>query len=565
MALLKTLTVNGVTYKVATPVPEVNITLTASAWTGSDDRYSQVVSVPGVTAKSQVNLTPSMEQVDIFYEKNITFVTKNEGGVVTVYVIGQKPENNYTMPATIVEVVTDSTTIYGSLVTTPINPDKLTPGDIVRSVNGVVPDEYGNVTVSIPGGNGGGGEGGFSPIATVRQTDDGAIISITDVNGTTTATVANGKDGTSYTVSMVDRDYGYDMRVSSERGIVGYPIYHGKDGTTPHIGENGHWWIGNTDTGVPAESNSAGTSGTGLSQTEKTIILTLFRNIAYTSDMSNLVNELGALWGVVPDEPDEPDEPDVTAYTVTNNLTNVTNSNSDTTASGYYTATLSVADGYVMNVTITMGGVDITDDVFTADGTILIQNVTGDIVITAAAELAPIPVLYQLSNTPRTVNANLYEDTGLAFGSNTANGYTDNWTVCVDVTVTTFSKHAFCVATSDNARCIGFTTNGAGAGLIYILNNNSVTIPSNAEQKYKFVITHAANADKKATVHRIVDGVVVSTEVSASYGAFNNSVYAANLFVGGKTAAEFAGTFNEFTIYNTVLSEAHIAEFLGVA
>lgn len=44
-------------------------------------------------------------------------------------------------------------------------------------------------------GGGGGGEDGFSPIATVTQTDSGATITITDKNGTTTATVTNGKDG----------------------------------------------------------------------------------------------------------------------------------------------------------------------------------------------------------------------------------------------------------------------------------------------------------------------------------------------------------------------------------
>jgi hypothetical protein len=314
-------------------------------------------------------------------------------------------------------------------------------------------------------------------------------------------------------------------------------------------------------------SGTAGGTGDGLTQEEKNVILTLFKNIAYTSDMSNTVKSLETLWsgGGGNDDPPE-DLPDpVVAYEVINNLTNVTNSNKATTASGYYSATLTVEDGYVMNVTITMGGMDITDSVYTEDGTILIPEVTGDIVITATAELAPIPVLYQLSNAPRTVNADLYEDTGLTFGSSTANGYTDNWTSCVDVIATTLSKHAFCVATSDNTRCIGFTTNGAGTGQIYVCNNSSVTILNNDEKRYKFVITHAANADKKATVHRIVDGVVVSTEVSASYGAFNNSVYAANLFVGGKTAAEFVGTFNEFTIYNKVLSDAHIAEFLGVA
>ena len=38
------------------------------------------------------------------------------------------------------------------------------------------------------------GEDGFSPIAKVTQTDDGAVITITDKNGTTEAVVKNGKN-----------------------------------------------------------------------------------------------------------------------------------------------------------------------------------------------------------------------------------------------------------------------------------------------------------------------------------------------------------------------------------
>ena len=47
------------------------------------------------------------------------------------------------------------------------------------------------------GGTGGGepGADGFSPVANVKQTASGAVITITDKQGTTTATVSNGKDG----------------------------------------------------------------------------------------------------------------------------------------------------------------------------------------------------------------------------------------------------------------------------------------------------------------------------------------------------------------------------------
>lgn len=79
-------------------------TLLASAWEGSGNVYSQVVNIEGVTKNSQVDLTPSLEQLAIFYEKDIAFVTENDGGVVTVYVVGQKPQNDYTIQVTITEV-----------------------------------------------------------------------------------------------------------------------------------------------------------------------------------------------------------------------------------------------------------------------------------------------------------------------------------------------------------------------------------------------------------------------------------------------------------------------------
>lgn len=83
------------------------VTLLASGWVGNANLYSQVVNIDGVTEKSQVDLTPSVEQLLVFYEKDLTFVTKNEGGVVTVYAIGQKPTNDYTIQVTITEVANE--------------------------------------------------------------------------------------------------------------------------------------------------------------------------------------------------------------------------------------------------------------------------------------------------------------------------------------------------------------------------------------------------------------------------------------------------------------------------
>ena len=81
------------------------VTLLADAWVDEGDHlYSQVVEIEGVTENSQVDLTPDVQQLAVFYDKDLTFVTENEDGVVTVYAIGQKPANDYTIQVTITEV-----------------------------------------------------------------------------------------------------------------------------------------------------------------------------------------------------------------------------------------------------------------------------------------------------------------------------------------------------------------------------------------------------------------------------------------------------------------------------
>ena len=81
-----------------------DVFLPASEWVGSDSLYSQVVTIPGTTEYSKVDLLPSVEQLAIFHNKDVAFVTENEDGVVTVYAIGDKPLLDYTMQAQITEV-----------------------------------------------------------------------------------------------------------------------------------------------------------------------------------------------------------------------------------------------------------------------------------------------------------------------------------------------------------------------------------------------------------------------------------------------------------------------------
>lgn len=80
------------------------VELLAANWVGEGNLYSQVVPVYGVTPKSQVDLTPSVEQLAIFHDKDLALVAENEDGVVTVYAIGQKPTSDYMIQVTITEV-----------------------------------------------------------------------------------------------------------------------------------------------------------------------------------------------------------------------------------------------------------------------------------------------------------------------------------------------------------------------------------------------------------------------------------------------------------------------------
>jgi hypothetical protein len=80
------------------------VVLQSDRWVGEESPYSQIVTIDGVTENSQVDLTPDAEQLEIFRQKELTFTTKNVGGIVTVYAVGQKPANDYTIQVTITEV-----------------------------------------------------------------------------------------------------------------------------------------------------------------------------------------------------------------------------------------------------------------------------------------------------------------------------------------------------------------------------------------------------------------------------------------------------------------------------
>ena len=86
-----------------------------------------------------------------------------------------------------------------------------------------------------------------------------------------------------------------------------------------------------------------------------------------------------------------PKQSDSNVYTITNNLANCTNSNTATSVNegSPYSATVTPNSRYeLMNISITMGGINITSTVYSyqnGNAVINIPNVTGNVVITVQA------------------------------------------------------------------------------------------------------------------------------------------------------------------------------------
>jgi hypothetical protein len=139
--------------------------------------------------------------------------------------------------------------IIGVTVGTPLSiqtiKEKINP---VISINGVEADENGNVEITIPD-SGGNAEDGFSPVANVEQTATGAVISITDKSGITTATITNGKDGDdgtdgiSPTVAVSKPGRVTTLTITDKNGTKTATINDGVDGKDGETGERGFGFL----------------------------------------------------------------------------------------------------------------------------------------------------------------------------------------------------------------------------------------------------------------------------------------------------------------------------------
>lgn len=93
----------------------ISVTLYADKWeqmldaegNAVADTYYQVVTVDNatITVNSKVDLQPNADQLLDFYDLGVALTTENDGGIITVYVVGDKPSKSYNIQAVVTEVV----------------------------------------------------------------------------------------------------------------------------------------------------------------------------------------------------------------------------------------------------------------------------------------------------------------------------------------------------------------------------------------------------------------------------------------------------------------------------
>ena len=180
------------------------------------------------------------------------------------------------------------------------------------------------IAANIANGGTGGSGGGISPTVSAVQTSDGVKLTITDVNGTRSVTIKNGKDGAAGAKgekgdpgeagAKGEKGDPGEAGAKGEKGDTGATGAKGDKGDTGATGAKGDKGDpgeagakgekGDTgakgDKGDPGEAGAQGPQGEpgeGFSDTAKTLILALFEGAAYGNEsMQATLDSLKTEW-----------------------------------------------------------------------------------------------------------------------------------------------------------------------------------------------------------------------------------------------------------------------------
>lgn len=239
---------------------------------------------------------------------------------------------------------------------------------------------------------------------------------------------------------------------------------------------------------------------------------------------------------------------EVTTYTITNNLLNISSNNSAVSAeeNASYTATLTPATDYALGaVTVTMGGVDVTADVYT-NGVINIPAVTGDVVITATGSYAPTSPVFELAepytgtgSKPTVLDYNIVDED-------------KTFSVAIDFSATpTTGIYVFSAGSGNDV--LGIRGQGGFYWFAQSQYYKTAEIATGKVTNKKVVLTYEKGSGNLLVHHVKTNGTkeIITLAKAWPTGTSANTSISPN------------GTINDLKIYIRVLDEAEINEYLG--
>lgn len=235
-----------------------------------------------------------------------------------------------------------------------------------------------------------------------------------------------------------------------------------------------------------------------------------------------------------------------TKYSVVRNLTNVTTTNEDDVvyAGASYSATLTATVGTFTSVIVTMGGVDVTADVYSS-GVINIPAVIGNIVITAAANDPTLA--YALPDLPVTLTGTEVDTGFIAMAED------KDITVVMDFTPSSWaqSQNAFKLGKEFFLRSL--------SGVQFVFGGKGQSIGAVAENtRVRFVVTHASGTNTATIYKKSGAEAVVTHTLTAANNSFVDAEFTTR--VGGYNVN---GTVADFRILNAVWDEDAVAEYMA--
>lgn len=100
------------------------------------------------------------------------------------------------------------------------------------------------------------GNDGFTPSITTSEIENGVTVTIANKEGTISTNILNGEDGFSPSAKVSSIENGVNIEIIDKDGTTTANVLNGLDGITPHIDDlTKNWFIGETNTGVKAESS----------------------------------------------------------------------------------------------------------------------------------------------------------------------------------------------------------------------------------------------------------------------------------------------------------------------